>query len=60
MTIGDLKFIIEQLEEDDDICENTEVMLRVYNTWYEAMDITITDHHGSADKFVIEARTTRA
>lgn len=60
MTIGDLKYIIEQFEEDDNIFEDTEVVLRIDDSWYESMDVMITDHNGSADQFVIEARTIRA
>lgn len=60
MTIGDLKYIIEQFEEDDNISEDTEVVLRVDDSWYESMDAMVADHNGSADQFVIEARTIRA
>jgi hypothetical protein len=60
MTIGDLKYIIEQFEEDDDIFDDTEVVIRVHDNWYESMDVLVTDHNGSADQFIIEARTTRA
>lgn len=59
MTIRDLKYIIEQFEEDDNIFEDTEVVLRIDDSWYESMDVIITDHNGSADQFVIETRTTR-
>ena len=59
MTVGDLKYIIEQLEEDDNISKDTEVVFRINDSWYESMDVIATDHNGSADQFVIEARTTR-
>lgn len=60
MTVGDLKYIIEQFEEDDDIFEDTEIMIRVHDNWYESMDVMIANHNGSADQFIIEARTTCA
>jgi hypothetical protein len=60
MTVGDLKYIIEQFEGDDDIFDDTEVVIRVHDNWYESMDVLVTDHNGSADQFVIEARTTCA